>query len=700
MLEILGILMLCNKNKANALARGRKPGGFVGATIALWFGLELIGFLIGLAAGLETLIAYVPGLVCAIIGGVISYLVAKNCKPGSYVPPVNAISENIARYAQPLATPARIDIIRESSMVGAVVSWSFVLNGQSVGSLGNGKAMTAFTNQRQNILRATDAYGTEIAPYVFDMENGSYAAIHFKANKFLPEHSSGILPPTIPQSAQPQSVPPQTAAFCRTCGAPLAEDVTFCIKCGTRRVSVPEPADAPIFATPASPYPYVPYSPSAVPATPDVPAPNPMRAVYAAAVVSGVWLIILLLHFALPRVLYNSSLAGPLICLLLGAGAYLLMQRGLKYKLFGAGILLIEALIVTINSAVTIVSNLYGALDRLFDYFVVWPNLAFSLFGAAVIAGLSLLFSHIWRGAPEKKRIYGTGWIAAAGMLLFYVILTVINYTPLLSSGQARPEYMWLSIFGDILSALATGLSVMLLSGLCRQRKGRMHLSAWAIVWCVLCTIGMISTCIAFAAAEYTILWLIALTLGALTGYILLLCGRRTGFFVVLIAISAFLLGMFETGLQNALFGYNEYAGWLFSPLGALNPLITWFSIKSAWQGSELSPATGAPLWPQQKTVKTFSKVATIIILVIGSLFFLLPFPFMITEGFVDGMLACLLPGLVLMVFSILATVSLFGKNTRYHAWLDVLMQVLFWVICGVLVVGTVIGVLAAVFRF
>ena len=88
MLEILAIIWLCNKNKTNALANGRKPGGFVGLTIALWFGLEFVGVMIGLMTEMGVG-AYVLGLVLAIIGGVISYVVAKNSKPGDYVAPLD-----------------------------------------------------------------------------------------------------------------------------------------------------------------------------------------------------------------------------------------------------------------------------------------------------------------------------------------------------------------------------------------------------------------------------------------------------------------------------------------------------------------------------------------------------------------------------------------------------------------------------------
>ena len=53
MLEIFGIMMLCKANKKNALARGKRPGGFIALTIILWIGMEFLGIFIGTMADLQ-----------------------------------------------------------------------------------------------------------------------------------------------------------------------------------------------------------------------------------------------------------------------------------------------------------------------------------------------------------------------------------------------------------------------------------------------------------------------------------------------------------------------------------------------------------------------------------------------------------------------------------------------------------------------
>ena len=87
MLEILAIIWLCNLNSKNAVSRGRKPGLFIFLTILFWISGEFLGGIIGGIFGLE-MGTYIVAIVLGILGGVCSFLVAKNCKFGNYVPKV------------------------------------------------------------------------------------------------------------------------------------------------------------------------------------------------------------------------------------------------------------------------------------------------------------------------------------------------------------------------------------------------------------------------------------------------------------------------------------------------------------------------------------------------------------------------------------------------------------------------------------
>ncbi len=275
---VIGIL-LAMRNKKIVLARGRKPGGFIALTLVLWFGLEIVGAAIGslLGWGLYDmssalyLLALAYGM--AGIGALIAYLAAKSCKPGNYYPappvpyqgmpygamPYGAMPYGAMPYgavtpvlpkAEPLETPAVIDIIRDYSMRGDITSWKFILNEETVGSLGNGAARSVETRQRQNTLRAISEDGRECAPLLFNIESGGHAEIHFMGEGFVPAECKGIspqvfppppaapaVPPYVPPAPQPvfQPVQAQDTIACATCGVQISRDSKFCKHCGAKQ---------------------------------------------------------------------------------------------------------------------------------------------------------------------------------------------------------------------------------------------------------------------------------------------------------------------------------------------------------------------------------------------------------------------------------------------------------------------------------
>jgi hypothetical protein len=228
MLELLALYYLSKKNKANALARGRQPGFFVAITVILWVGMELLGVVLGAYVGGQ-IGAYLLALVFAAAGGAISYVLAKNCKPGAYAPLSENLVQAVEQYAQPLTAAAGIRIVYERSFAGSDVT--FVLNGRRLGSLAQGSSVDTYTNQRQNILRAADSDGNETAPFLFDVADNGDAEIFFKANRFVAERSTGIYPPTMPQPPYAESAKNEV---CRQCDAILADASVFCPKCGTK----------------------------------------------------------------------------------------------------------------------------------------------------------------------------------------------------------------------------------------------------------------------------------------------------------------------------------------------------------------------------------------------------------------------------------------------------------------------------------
>jgi hypothetical protein len=81
MIEILLLVALTNKIGKICEEKGRKAVGFKGLTVALWFGGEIVGAVIGLSSGVEGGGVYIFALIGAAVGAVISVLIAVNLKP-------------------------------------------------------------------------------------------------------------------------------------------------------------------------------------------------------------------------------------------------------------------------------------------------------------------------------------------------------------------------------------------------------------------------------------------------------------------------------------------------------------------------------------------------------------------------------------------------------------------------------------------
>ena len=102
MLEVFAVISLCRVNRRNALARGRKPGGFIALTIILWVVFEFIGMIAGtiiLGSDYSYLTVLLIALPCAGLGGLISFLIAKNCPQGNYVDP-STIAKPVIRISR------------------------------------------------------------------------------------------------------------------------------------------------------------------------------------------------------------------------------------------------------------------------------------------------------------------------------------------------------------------------------------------------------------------------------------------------------------------------------------------------------------------------------------------------------------------------------------------------------------------------
>ena len=524
MLEILGIILLSNVNRKNALARGRKPGGFIALTICLWLGLEFLGAFIGIMAKLG-FGSYILAIVMAAIGAVISYLVAKNCKPGTYVPSA-PMMQNYTANVEPLA--------------------------------GSGPPQM------------------------------QYAAMPYSGNE--------------------QGTP---TSFCHKCGAPLIEGALFCGNCGQQRFIQVETANTWTPETEAAVlFPF--NSEETVPYT-----VKPMRAVWTAVWVIGAWIMIFITHIFLGiRLLYCNAVSAVIVNILFGTGMYLLMQKSVKYKVFAAGTMVIAVLINIFNYYLLHIPLLRESPFRLKELFTIpiSPLMIISiLLRAFVVAGGALFFAWLlgpkqqrepslnngttavsdMRAKVEKKRVWQTALytvLVGVPVCIIFILATSPIYLQ-------RPLFLLQFLIGCLLTAMTLIFTPPALHGLSTMSTKHIRLSGWGLVWCWLCVAGMLFSlvmCIiyavsSFAAPMYSSQLFMSITL--LTGFIMLIARRRSGWYVILFGAYISLVGQFDESLSAVIQGANHYIPFLIGAIfGSLNPLITWLSIRGAWRASDIRP--------------------------------------------------------------------------------------------------------------
>jgi hypothetical protein len=83
MIEILVVALFCSWVGKTAKNKGRSSGPYIGITLGLWFGLEILGVIIGLSLFDNFLPAYGLGLGGAALGGIIAAVIVSKAQPVS-----------------------------------------------------------------------------------------------------------------------------------------------------------------------------------------------------------------------------------------------------------------------------------------------------------------------------------------------------------------------------------------------------------------------------------------------------------------------------------------------------------------------------------------------------------------------------------------------------------------------------------------
>jgi len=88
--------------------------------------------------------------------------------------------------SEPLSAPATIRVVRDSSIVGAIVPYKVFLNYDFIGNIKNGKCLEIATHVSHNIITVTDNADNPFkGEFVVDLNAGDYAEVHVKAGRFV-----------------------------------------------------------------------------------------------------------------------------------------------------------------------------------------------------------------------------------------------------------------------------------------------------------------------------------------------------------------------------------------------------------------------------------------------------------------------------------------------------------------------------------
>lgn len=178
MLEIILVALLCTWASKTARSKGRSGGAYVALTLGLWFGLEVLGVVIGLSVWDEFYPAYGLGLAGAALGGIIAAVIVSSAKPvAGFIPPGQMPYYPPGQMPYP---PGQVPYYPPQP-------------GQM-------------------------PYPPGQVPY-YPPQPGQYAAAQ---------------PPYPPVSPQPQVAPAPApgSLVCAGCGAPNGPDAAFCYRCG------------------------------------------------------------------------------------------------------------------------------------------------------------------------------------------------------------------------------------------------------------------------------------------------------------------------------------------------------------------------------------------------------------------------------------------------------------------------------------
>ena len=316
---------------------------------------------------------------------------------------------------------------------------------------------------------------------------------------------------------------------------------------------------------------------------------KPVRVLIAAVIIVLSFPLFIALEIKYHKsLIYSPYVPAAIAAAAAGAAVCLMLRKGAGWKIAGALTGAVSAVLLAVAGYAYNDFMLLTGKNRTLAFLFQDPGLHRLFYEELAAVGICLaaaLICSLIFGKHSGARAHLCGLISGvlyAVWQLFY--RSVFRGRPLTSRLLFTATIAFMIYF-----------SCAVLSSLSRMDKKTVRLRGVGTAWCALALAGAVFVCaltLYFAVSGKRLdPWLfyahnIILGTAPLIGYILLLCGRRVGLYVVILSVGVALCSQFVLGADRLLAmtlngaGANDFWSLLYSTaLGSLNPIFAWLTV-------------------------------------------------------------------------------------------------------------------------
>lgn len=612
MLEILGLILLCNVNSKNAVKRGRNPGAFVVLTLALWIGMEILGAGIGAAADLE-MGMYGLAILFAAIGAVASYLITKNCKPGTYTNPLQAPANGAA--PQGGFCPMCGTAFEAGSTVCANCGAPHPNLVEA--SVSGAAAATGAGSQGQAPVPPQAAAGQPQAPIPPQAPVPPQASA--PTRMAAPVAPGGPVAQAQPVATQVQAAVPADHTRAIRAGIVVAASwvILFLVQ-GIFRRGLQYNSTAAHFLS-------------------------------YALLATGVYL------FSLgdKKLRITGGIFGAAFALTYALSSYALFIR-----------LFLRTGYVYLSSSMSLPVDLL-------------TRFIFMLLGAALVLVVTMYARKVLKPSLSSPGVLVDAGAASVTFFVYQFIYSLVRRLLVSSSASSLhllSTFFWSMVDGAVLFASVYFLYKLCTMDMKDLRLRGWGL-VWAWIGAIggLCSLVFLAYTGIAEKDSLNYASALLLALFALAGYAMLLRGKRVGLYVILGGVGIVLVSQFASALETVIISKDtEYLPLLIgSVVGVVNPVLAWLAVQYS---SDDSTAPARSLGKPTSREMMFHTVAAVVNIIMGMIFILSIFSAIFSDGNIGILpIVIILPiGAVFVVCGIMALVLRRSKPEEYPNWMRV----------------------------